>query len=202
MDVSLDQRPPVSDRDAVTIARIVKVNHAGEYGAICIYSAQIAVARLVWPDVVPPLSEMLRHERQHCAAFKAAMPERHARPCRVMPLWSWSGWFLGFLTALTGRQGIWVCTAAVEAAVHRHLDDQLYFLQGRDAALQKIIQDIREEEAAHLDLAESQIANPGAARRLLHRFISGITDLVIWLSTWGDSTRMARELRRAQAKLS
>lgn len=199
MDVPLNQNPPVSARDALTIARIVKVNHAGECGAIRIYSAQIAVARWVWPDVVPQLAEMLGHERQHCAAFRAAMPERNARPCRVMPLWSWSGWLLGFLTALTGPQGIWVCTAAVEAAVHRHLDDQLYFLQGRDAGLRKIIQDIREEELSHLHHAEAQIENPGAARRLLRRVISDITDVVIWLSTWGDSTRMARDLRRAQA---
>jgi len=116
-----------------------------------------------------------------------------------MPLWSWSGWLLGFLTALTGRQGIWVCTAAVEAAVHRHLDDQLYFLQGRDAGLKRIIEEIREEELSHLHHAEAQINSPGAARQLLRRIISDMTDVVIWLSTWGDSTRMARDLRRAQA---
>jgi ubiquinone biosynthesis monooxygenase Coq7 len=108
MDVPLHRDNPVPAREALTIARIVKVNHAGEYGAIRIYSAQIAVARRLWPDVVPELSDMLGHERQHCAAFRAAMPDRSARPCRVMPLWSWSGWLLGFLTALTGRQGIWI----------------------------------------------------------------------------------------------
>jgi 3-demethoxyubiquinol 3-hydroxylase len=198
MDAPRNRERPVSARDALTIARIVKVNHAGEYGAIRIYSAQIAVARWLWPDVVPELLEMLGHERQHCASFRAAMPQRHSRPCRVMPFWSWGGWLLGFLTALTGRQGIWVCTAAVEAAVHRHLDDQLHFLAGRDAELQLIIQLIREEELSHLHLAESQISNPGAGRRLLRQFISGATDAVIWLSTWGDSSHMARELSRAR----
>lgn len=188
----------MSARDALTIARIVKVNHAGEYGAIRIYSAQIAVARRLWPDVVPELAEMLGHERQHCASFRAAMPDRKTRPCRVMSLWSWGGWLLGFLTALTGRQGIWVCTAAVEAAVHRHLDDQLHFLAGRDAGLEQIIRSIREEELAHLHHAESRIANPGAGRRVLHRAISDATDAVIWLSTWGDSSRMARDLWRAR----
>ena len=117
-----------SAREALTVARIVKVNHAGEFGAIRIYSAQIAVAARRYPDIAPALSEMLAHEQKHCAAFFGAMPQRNSRPCRIMSLWSWGGWLLGFLTALMGRQAIWICTAAVEAAVHRHLDDQLHFL--------------------------------------------------------------------------
>ncbi|RUW59947.1 demethoxyubiquinone hydroxylase family protein, partial [Mesorhizobium sp. M2A.F.Ca.ET.067.02.1.1] len=122
----------LSRREALTVARIVRVNHAGEFGAIRIYSAQILVARHFSPDCVPPLSEMLGHERQHCTAFHAAMPGRKSRPCRVMQFWSWGGWLLGFLTALLGPQGIWACTAAVEATVHRHLDDQLHYLAERD----------------------------------------------------------------------
>jgi ubiquinone biosynthesis monooxygenase Coq7 len=189
---------PLPPRDALTIARIVRVNHAGEYGAIRIYSAQIAVAARLYPDVVPALAEMLGHERTHCAAFRDAMPARRSRPCRVMSLWSLGGSLLGFLTALTGRQGIWVCTAAVEAAVHRHLDDQLHFLEGRDGDLHAIILSIREEELAHLHHAEAQLAEPTATRRLLRNAISAITDALIWLSTWGDSSRMARDLRLAR----
>jgi 3-demethoxyubiquinol 3-hydroxylase len=187
----------LSPREALTIARIVKVNHAGEYGAIRIYSAQIDVAKRLFPDVVPALSDMLGHEKQHCAAFLAAMPARRARPCRVMSLWSWGGWLLGFLTALAGRQSIWTCTAAVEAAVHRHLDDQLHYLGGRDAELHGIILSIREEELSHLRHAEAQLDRPGMVQRGLQRTISVVTDMLIWLSTWGDSTRMARALRAA-----
>ena len=65
---------PISPRNALTIARIVRVNHAGEFGAIRIYGAQIAVARRLYPDCVPMLSEMLGHEIEHCALFRAAMP--------------------------------------------------------------------------------------------------------------------------------
>jgi 3-demethoxyubiquinol 3-hydroxylase len=96
-----------------------------------------------------------------------------------------------------GRQAIWVCTAAVEAAVHRHLDDQLAFLAGRDAELHDTIMSIREEELSHLHHAESQIASLGRGSRLLRRFISDTTDVLIWLSTWGDSTRMIGDLRKA-----
>jgi len=80
------QGVPVGSRDALTIARIVRVNHAGEFGAIRIYSAQLLVSGWFWPDCSPALAEMLRHERNHCAIFYAAMPPRQSRPCRVMHL--------------------------------------------------------------------------------------------------------------------
>ena len=188
--------PPLSPREALTVARIVRVNHAGEYGAIRIYSAQIALARRRYPEVAPALADMLEHEKKHCALFLGAMPQRHSRPCRVMSLWSWGGSLLGLATALMGRQAIWTCTAAVEAAVHRHLDDQLHFLEQRDPQLHAIIQSIRAEELAHLRYAEDHLVAPP---RLLHGLITFATDAVIWLSTWGDSTRMARDLRLSLA---
>jgi ubiquinone biosynthesis monooxygenase Coq7 len=191
-------RKRLSPGEALTVARIVRVNHAGEFGAIRIYSAQIIVASKLYPEIVPALATMLRHEKIHCAKFLAAMPERNSRPCRVMSFWSWGGWLLGFFTALAGRQAIWICTAAVEAAVHRHLDDQLHFLAGRDAGLSSTILSIREEELAHLQHAEDHIDTRGAGARLLRRMITFATDAVIWLSTWGDSTRMARALRASR----
>jgi ubiquinone biosynthesis monooxygenase Coq7 len=192
------QSSPVDPRDALTIARIVRVNHAGEFGAIRIYSAQLMVSRWFWPDCHPALSEMLRHERNHCAIFRAAMPPRDSRPCRVMHFWSYGGWILGFLTACLGRKGIWACTAAVEAAVHWHLDDQLHFLQDRDFELHQIILSIRQEELAHLQHAEEQLHSPGAMLQALRQIISLTTDGLIWLSTWGDSSRMAHALKKGQ----
>jgi len=190
---------PISPRNALTIARIVRVNHAGEFGAIRIYSAQIAVARRLHPDCVPMLSEMLGHEIEHCALFRGAMPSRNSSPCRVMQFWSWGGWLLGFLTALFGRRGIWACTAAVEAAVHRHLDDQLHFLVDKDAELHALILSIREEELAHLHHAEAQLADRDVLVDSLRAAISLATNVLIWLSTWGASSHMAAALRRAKS---
>ena len=192
---SARQSVSVGPRDALTIARIVRVNHAGEFGAIRIYSAQLLVSGWFWPDCRPALAEMLRHERNHCAIFRAAMPPRQSRPCRVMHFWSYGGWLLGFVTACLGRKGIWACTAAVEAAVHRHLDDQLYFVRDRDPELYRIILSIREEELAHLRHAETQLQSPSAMLQMLRRIIALTTDGLIWLSTWGDSSRMAHALR-------
>ncbi len=184
--------------DRMTVARILKVNHAGEYGAIRIYRAQIWVARRLYPDVVAFLEETLDHEINHCALFRNAMPERNARPCRIMALWGNGGLVLGFLTALLGRQGIWICTAAVEAAVHRHLEDQLFFLRHRDPILHSLILGIQDEELSHLNHAEERIITETAGWRSLRIVISKVTDAMIWLSTWGDSTRMAKELAAAK----
>ena len=188
----------LSPRDALTIARIVRVNHAGEYGAIRIYTAQIAVSKKLYPDIAPALVDMLEHEKKHCALFFAAMPARQSRPCRIMSLWSWGGWLLGFSTAVIGRQAIWICTAAVEAAVHRHLDDQMFFLNERDRKLHDIVLSIREEELSHLRHAQSQIKSASTMADLLEKFIATVTDALIWLSTWGDSTRMMRDLQAAR----
>ena len=184
--------------ERLTIARILKVNHAGEHGAIRIYRAQIWVARRLYPDVVAFLEETLAHEVRHCAMFREAMPARGARPCRVMSLWGNGGFVLGLLTALMGRQGIWICTAAVESAVHRHLEDQLKFLTDRDPELHALVLAIQDEELSHLHHAEERIATAGLWRRALGGFVSWSTDVAIWLSTWGDSTRMSRELAAAR----
>ncbi len=184
----------IRPHEALTINRILKVNHAGEHGAIRIYQAQIAVARRLHPELVAPLSGMLAHEIDHCKAFREAMPARQAHPCHIMALWGVGGLMLGFCTALAGRQAIWITTAAVEAAVHRHLDDQLHFLTGRDDELYAIIAAIREEELSHSNTAEASILGRNWYGSALRRAITAATDALIWLSTWGDSTSMAREL--------
>ena len=115
-----------------------------------------------------------------------------------MSLWGNGGLILGFLTALLGRQGIWICTAAVEAAVHRHLEDQLLFLRNRDSNLHALIATIQSDELMHLSHAEQRIVVTTFWSRLLRVFISTATDAAIWLSTWGDSAKMARELAAAR----
>ena len=101
---------------------------------------------------------------------------------------------LGFVTALFGRQGIWACTAAVESTVHRHLEDQLVFLADRDKDLHALICEIQMEELAHLAHARQRMTAPNLGSKVLERVVALSTETVIWLSTWGDSARMAREL--------
>ncbi|MBB4234162.1 demethoxyubiquinone hydroxylase family protein [Rhizobium esperanzae] len=181
----------------VTIRRILKVNHAGEFGAIRIYGAQILMARRLFPDIVPALEEMREDEIDHCRLFREAMPARRAKPCRVMAFWSLGGFVLGILTALGGRDMIWICTEAVESTVHRHLEDQLAFLKERDPKLHVLIATIQEQELAHLRKAEESQKKRGLSHALLLPIVGALTDLMIWLSTWGDSSWMRAEMARA-----
>ena len=177
-----------------TIARILKVNHAGEHGAIRIYRSQLAIARWRCPDVVLKLEEMLAHELSHRIRFAQIMPSRHAKPCRMLFLWGIGGRLLGTATALLGRNAIWACTAAVEEAVHRHLNDQLAFVANRDQELFALIASIKAEELSHLDHAEKSLTSRGPSVRMLRRLIDTVTELLIFMSTSGDSVRMAPAL--------
>ncbi|WP_183913476.1 demethoxyubiquinone hydroxylase family protein [Rhizobium lentis] len=183
---------------SVTVRRILKVNHAGEFGAIRIYGAQIWMARRLFPDIIPALREMRHDEIKHCRLFRDAMPPRKAKPCRVMAFWSLGGYLLGFLTALGGRNTVWICTEAVESTVHRHLEDQLAFLEAGDPELHGLIASIQEEELAHLRQAEKNQTARGMSHTLLLPVVAALTDLMIWLSTWGDSSWMRAEMARSK----
>lgn len=174
-------------------ARILRVNHGGEHGAIGIYGAQILAARLRAPDLLHFLREALGHEQSHRSRFRALMPTRDAKPCRLMWIWAVGGAVLGLVTGVLGREAILACTEAVEETVHRHLDDQIRWATGRDEGLRQVIDDIRIEEMAHIRYAVGQRAGDGF--RWLERLISVATESLIWLSTRGDSTRLAHQLR-------
>jgi len=190
----------MDSKDKKTISRILKVNHAGEYGAIRIYRAQLWVARRWQPALVDFLEETLEHEEKHCELFFAAMPDRNTRPCRVMSLWGNGGYVLGFATAILGSQSVWICTSAVEETVHRHLHDQLTFLEGKDNELANLINSIKADEMQHLEHANSKIEMEGAWSRFLRFSIVLLTETLIALSMWGDSIVMAREVRELRQK--
>lgn len=178
-----------------TIVQILKVNHAGEYGAIRIYRAQRLVSSLLHKELLPFFDHTLAHEIEHCQKFRLAMPARGARPCYAMPLWGIGGWLLGFITACMGKNSTMICTAAVERAVHKHLQDQLRYLDSRDAELHQLITHIEKEELEHLEYAEARLKQ-SFLYHPLSRFIAVSTDLVIWLSTQGDVSRMTSVIRQ------
>lgn len=173
-------------------ARILRVNHGGETGAILIYQTQITIARVRAPDLLPFLREALSHEREHQAKFRALMPDRQSKPCRLMWIWSVGGGVLGAASAMMGREAILACTAAVERTVHRHLEDQLKWSATRDPDLHRTIHDIQVEETAHLDFATTQRHRDGL--KWLEQLISALTEALIWVSTRGDSLRLARQV--------
>ncbi len=189
--------PALTPAERLSVGRIARVNHAGEYGAIRIYGAQIAVSRFLWPQTVAMLTELRGHEITHCRLFREAMTERAVRPCRAMGLWSHGGAVLGTITALLGPRVIWACTEAVEDTVHHHLTAQLRYLAARDPGLHDLVNSIRAEEEGHLSLARDQKGGGGALTRGVEFVVRASVHAVVWLSTWGDSSRMRRDLAGA-----
>lgn len=185
---------------ASTVARILKVNHGGEHGAVRVYSAQIAAARLRCPTLVPELADLLAHERRHERLFRSLMPARSARPCRLMWLWGIGGWALGLMTGALGASGVFVCTRAVERTVHRHLSDQIAWLRSgasdQDEELIAAIAEVQAEEERHLAWAEAGASGSGWIGGL-DGVVSLVVEALIWMSTQGESSRLQKQLTSA-----
>jgi ubiquinone biosynthesis monooxygenase Coq7 len=161
-------------------ARIMKVNHAGEQGAIHIYAGQIAMARYTAPDLVDALREFKAHEEGHRRIFECELARRGEPRCRSYWLCAAGGLALGLLTGLLGRRAIAATTVAVERVVLRHLRHQLDVL-GEDIEARKAVLAILADEQEHHDRA----AHASQAGRfwpaVLGPVVEASTEAVIWL---------------------
>ena len=161
--------------------RMLKVDHAGEQGAICLYRAQRTAARVTAPAMVDHLSDFLIHEKRHRAVFGAALMQRRAPRSRMFWPCAIGGYVLGFLTGLFGARAIAATTLAVEATVLRHLADQRRALSGLDAEAVAIIGSIIEDEQIHHDRFLDRMKLDPWWLRALRSIISASTEAVIWL---------------------
>ncbi len=182
--------------DSRIIRRILRVNHSGEHGAVAIYSSQVNRARIHYPDILPWLEETLEHELRHREAFLTVMPSRGAKPCRAMFVWRSGGAVLGVITGMFGKSAVMVCTAAVERTVHRHLVEQIEYLDRADQELAVLVKDILREEDAHLEMAERHHDSSRFLARVLSAIIACATEVLIFLSTRGDSLKLHAMMRR------
>ena len=160
--------------------RILKVNHAGEHGAVNIYRGQVLAARLRAPAIVPALREFQAHEEGHRSTFWAELQHRGKPRCVSYNLCGLGGWTLGFLTGLLGPSAIAATTVAVERVVLRHLEAQLQGLRDCDPKAHEAISSIVREEREHHDKAMV-----GATSRLWLKILSPVvaasTEAVIWI---------------------
>lgn len=180
----------------LSVRSVLRVNYAGEYGAVRIYQAQRALARFRAPDIVPFLDDTLAHEIAHRDRFFRLMAPRNVRPCGAMPVWGIGGYALGLITGALGRSAILVCTEAVERTVHHHLHDQLRALGDSDPEVSGAIRDIQIEELGHLEFAEQHAGNSTLIARVVRPVVAGSTALLIWLSTYGEALMLRSILRR------
>jgi ubiquinone biosynthesis monooxygenase Coq7 len=161
--------------------RILKVNHAGEHGAVNIYSGQLLVARVTARHMLAELTEFRSHERKHRAIFLAQLQGRGLRRCRGYWLCGVGGFTLGLLTGLCGAGAIAATTVAVERVVLGHLARQLEALQGKDEEAVAAISAIVAEEQQHCDRSAAQLAPGQFWPTVLSPIVSLSTQAVIWV---------------------
>ena len=160
--------------------RIVRVDHAGEYGAVRIYEGQLAV--LGDSDKADAIREMAKQEREHLEKFNALIGDRRVRPTALMPVWHVAGFALGAATAFMGERAAMACTVAVEEAIDEHYTDQAAKLGDDEAELRDTIEKFRADEMEHRDTALRHEAELAPGYEALSAVIKKGSKLAIWLS--------------------
>ncbi len=147
--------------------RIVRVDHAGEYGAVRIYEGQLAV----FGDN-HPMSNTIKHMKEqedvHLERFDKLIREYNARPTFITPLWHVAGYALGAGTALMGPKAAMACTEAVEEVIDKHYAEQIESLDEEEGALAETLEKFRQEEVEHKNIAIENGAQETPGHGLLY----------------------------------
>jgi ubiquinone biosynthesis monooxygenase Coq7 len=169
------------------IEEMLRVDHAGEYGAVRIYAGQLAVLRNMPgnEDLVAKLEHMAEDEEVHLARFNELVNERNVRPTAFAPVWHVAGFALGAATALLGEKAAHACTAAVEEVIDEHYRSQVQRLDQmgeEEKPLRDTIEKFRLEEVEHRDEAIASGAEQAPAYPLLSGAIKAACRLAIKVS--------------------
>ncbi|KAM7418645.1 hypothetical protein PAMA_015988 [Pampus argenteus] len=144
---------PRDSEEKEMLDRILRVDHAGEYGANRIYAGQMAV--LGRSRTGPLIQQMWDQEKEHLAKFNEILAENRVRPTVLLPLWNVAGFLLGASTAMLGKEGAMACTVAVEESISEHYNSQIRALMEKDperyTELLKVIKQFRDDEIEHHD---------------------------------------------------
>ena len=163
------------------IARMIRVDHAGEYGAKRIYDGQLAV--LGRARSAKDIRRMAEQEQRHLAAFDKLVVARRVRPTLLSPLWHAAGFALGAATALLGERAAMACTVAVEEVIDEHYRRQSEALGDAEPALKSTLDEFRRDENEHREVALAHGAEEAPAYAALSAAIKAGSRLAIWLST-------------------
>ena len=165
------------------LARMIRVDHAGEHGAVQIYAGQLAV--LGHTPAGDTIRRMQAQEQEHLDTFDRLIAENGVRPTALSPVWSMAGYALGAVTALMGEKAAMACTAAVEEVIDEHYAAQAATLEkdGEDsAAFKSTIEKFRADEIEHRDTAIEHGAEQAPGYRVLSETIKAGCRLAIKLS--------------------
>jgi len=165
---------PAGHKTNPRIAEMLRVDHAGEYGAVAIYRGQQAVFRrnAKTQAIAAQLKEMEAEEQKHLDAFDKLLVERNVRPTAMTPIWNVAGYGLGVVTALMGEKAAHACTEAVENVIEQHYGAQAEEVADEEPELAAIFAEFREDELHHRDTAVEQGAHDAPGYGLLSRVIT------------------------------
>jgi len=146
------------------LEEIIRVDHAGERGAIKIYEGQLLALKTIKQNAIlkDKIEEMKEHEKEHLEYFEKEMHKRKIKPTYLLPLWDLMGVALGFGTVLLGKKATMLCTASVEEVIEKHYQNQLEKIGNDEKDLKNKIQKFKEDESNHKNIAyESGASNNG-----------------------------------------
>ena len=166
------------------IEEFIRVDHAGERGAVKIYEGQLhALNTFVKDDALKKtIEEMKLHEKEHCEFFETEIKKRNIRPTKFLPLWDLLGVGLGFGSTLLGKKAAMLCTASVEEVIDEHYKKQINQLETDENILKEKIKKFREDELHHKDIAYEEGATKKGLYKILDKIIKTGSKVAINIS--------------------
>ena len=166
------------------VEEFIRVDHAGERGAVKIYEGQLIALNTIIKDenLKKTIEEMQVHEKEHCEFFEKEIKKRNIKPTKFLPLWDLLGLGLGFGSTILGKKAAMLCTASVEEVIDKHYLDQINQLGPEEKELKKKIIKFREDELDHRDIAYEEAATKKGFYSILDKVIKTGSRIAIKVS--------------------
>ncbi len=166
------------------IEEFIRVDHAGERGAVKIYEGQLLALNTIIKDesLKKTIEEMKVHEKEHCQFFENEIKKRNIKPTKLLPLWDLLGVSLGFGSTLLGKKAAMLCTASVEEVIDEHYQNQIDHLGNDEKVLKKKIVKFREDELHHKDIAYEKGATKKGLYSIMDKIIKTGSKIAINIS--------------------
>ena len=166
------------------IEEFIRVDHAGERGAIKIYEGQLLALNTFVKDenLKKTIEKMKNHEKEHLDFFNKEIKKRNIKPTKLLPLWDLLGVGLGFGSAIIGKKATMLCTASVEEVIDEHYQNQINELDSDEKVLKEKIKKFRDDELHHRDIAYEQGASKKGLYSILDKIIKTGSKVAINIS--------------------
>ena len=170
--------------DPIKVEEFIRVDHAGERGAIKIYEGQLLALNTLIKDenLKKTIEAMKVHEKEHCDYFENEIKKRKIKPTKMLPLWDLLGVGLGFGSTILGKKAAMLCTASVEEVIDKHYLSQLNQLETDEEELKEKIKKFREDEIHHKNIAYEEGATKKGIYLLLDKAIKTGSKIAISIS--------------------